>query len=601
MDNPLSYTDLFKTNTAVSSTAIREIAERSRFSVSYYFIALIGIFIASHTLSLQSIEFALLATAFALLFGLREYAYRLSLRINEKYLPAKYALESSFLLNAILWVILSYLVFKSEVALNGAVSATIMTSAGLTAGGVTSMVPHHTLIQRYCTIIMGATAALLPFFFDDASTWYISFACLVYLIFLIRSGRFQCNSQRRLIENNLILQRQTEALAAAQDQALAGARAKSEFLANMSHEIRTPMNGVIGVAQLLEKTPLDERQKSYLKIIQDTGTTLLTIINDILDFSKLEAKKMSLIFEPVDLNALVSDVQALFAMQLNQKSVQLHFEPCSTLPRLVMADAGRLRQVLYNLIGNAIKFTPSGSICVKLECTAVATEHARVRFSITDTGIGIAAADHAQIFAKFEQIGNSSSSTGTGLGLAICKYLVELMHGEIGFDSTLGVGSCFWFEIPIETATASNATSNTTLNPIIAPTIEPLHGEVLLVEDNPTNQIVARGMLEHCGCHVQIANSGEQAIAAVKVKSFGLILMDCDMPGIDGFTATQIIRQWENEQQKPRTPIVALTAHVLESARQRCYESGMDDFLTKPLNIVTLNSTIHRWFSDTTK
>lgn len=622
-------------NLEIEAAAIRQIVAKARFGLFYYLVGLFGIFSITPRLQFGSVSFAGLLISLLLLAGLRELAYRLALLSDERRHWAKPCLEASYLLNGLAWIVLSLLVFRAEGTMSGATAATVITSAGLTAGGVTAIVPNLALIRRYATLMMATTGMLLLILIPDVATWYIGPMCFLYVFFLLGMAKLQCQTYWQLVESNQTLQQQTEALAAAQTAAVAGARAKSEFLANMSHEIRTPMNGVIGVAQLMEKTPLTTQQKSYLKIIQETGTTLLTIINDILDFSKLEANKMSLVLEPVDIDALVRNLHTLFAMQLSPTQlsppqlspthitaeqpshwsllaanastqtpllseqtnapVQLRYDACANLPVSVIADGARLRQALYNLIGNAIKFTPSGSIVIKLDYTNDASDSSqgKVRFSVSDTGIGIAETDRSQVFAKFEQIGTPTSIKGTGLGLAICKHLVELMKGEIGFDSTPGVGSQFWFEIPVQVVNTATQKSNH----INTPLIEPIYGDVLLVEDNETNQVVAKGMLEHCGCNVHVASSGEEAVIVVKEKSFTLILMDCDMPGIDGFTATKIIREWEIQQKLSRTPIVALTAHVLESARQHCYEAGMDDFLTKPLHIQELAEMIQRWSS----
>ncbi|HET8711443.1 MAG TPA: histidine kinase dimerization/phospho-acceptor domain-containing protein, partial [Spongiibacteraceae bacterium] len=306
-----------------AATATRHIADKARFGVLYYLFSLVGIFSIAPNLQFQSLQFVLLLIALLLLSALREFVYRLSHNEDKPITRAQHYLQASYLLNGIVWSILSFIVFKSERALSGTAAATLITSVGLTAGGVTAIVPHFALIQRYSLLMMGTTGVMLPLLIADIATWYIAPLCFLYVFFLLGMGKRQCNIYWQLIESNQTLHRQTERLAAAQVEAVAGARAKTEFLANMSHEIRTPMNGVIGVAELLEKTPLNDQQKDYLKIIREAGTTLLTIIDDVLDFSKLEAKKMSLSEEPVDLDALVRNLQALFSLQLQNTDVHL--------------------------------------------------------------------------------------------------------------------------------------------------------------------------------------------------------------------------------------------------------------------------------------
>ncbi|MFN8103759.1 MAG: ATP-binding protein [Acidimicrobiia bacterium] len=379
------------------------------------------------------------------------------------------------------------------------------------------------------------------------------------------------------------------------------ARLKSEFMANISHEIRTPMNGVIGMADLLLATKLDDAQREYAEVLRSSGESLLAVLNDVLDFSKIEAGKLELESTPFSPVRVVDDVVALMAAGAARKGLSLGVvvdRDGTRIPTRILGDATRFRQVLLNLVGNAVKFTDAGEVTVRLsvrseEATAAPTTTLHVE--VADTGIGIAPDVAADLFAPFRQADASTARRfgGTGLGLAISRQLVELMGGRIGVESTPGQGSTFWFSVHavVDTKPTDDdvaATSN----------VEGVH--VLLVEDNPVNRKVATAMLERLGCAVDVAADGADAIAAVGRRNgpysdFDVILMDCQMPGIDGYEATRRIREAEEATGGRRTPIVALTANVSESDRDRCLGAGMDDHVAKPFNKETLAAAVAQW------
>jgi len=390
-------------------------------------------------------------------------------------------------------------------------------------------------------------------------------------------------------------------LAGARDRAEAASHAKSRFLATMSHEIRTPLNPVIALTSVLLEDKLDPQQRNYVKRIRQSGLLLLRRINDVLDFSKIEAGRMEIECVDFSLREALQEMIDLFELQAAAKGLLLECTVAPEVPDWVRSDPGRLQQILSNLVSNAIKFTDHGFVRLEVAYLDGDTARPSVRFAVRDSGIGISEQDRQQLFEPFRQ-GDSSSTRrheGSGLGLAIAHELVHLLSGEIACESVVGEGSCFSFTLQLAIAPTPPVAAKPK-EAAETPESRELGGaRILVVEDNSINQEVITLVLRRLGHSVDLAGDGREAIEAVQQRGYDLVLMDCQMPNVDGYAATAEIRR--SETKGARLPIIAMTAYAGVEDRDRCFAAGMDDFLSKPVDLDQLRATLHHWLKERAK
>ena len=523
---------------------------------------------------------------------------------------AWFSLEGNAAIAGLLWVIS---VFGVYAKLSGGDATAFMIVA---CGSVSIAAYFMSLVGRSFELLalpqLGAIIAV-SLLFEETRSWPLAALVAIFGLTMLRAARDFTQATIQAVRHGLEAEAANESLLRAKagaesanaslqrakEAADSANMAKSQFLATMSHEIRTPMNGVLGALELLRTSRLDTQQRRLVKTAASSGESLMTILNDVLDHSKIEAGKLNLVRTPLSLHATAASVVALFRANAQAKGLALVLDLVPGVVDRVLGDSQRLKQVLLNLVGNAIKFTEHGSVTLTLNpLGASRSGYARVRFEVIDSGVGVPTEAMHRLFQPFQQVESARGKRngGTGLGLAISQKIVEAMGGEIGVESQAGLGSSFHFDLSFE-IDPNPPTGDAIDSAMSALDALPsrLAGTVLVVEDNPVNRIIAEEMLESLGLDIIEAQDGVEALDVLSRRSVDLVLMDCQMPIMDGYTATMHIRDRERRQRLPRTPIVALTADAYEEDAAHALEVGMDAHLTKPYTRDQLREIIANW------